>query len=176
MNKISNPYKTKNTGNQARFFWSGFVQWLRLLVLSFKRKKEQPAGIFLHEPDTAVLNKLNLATITTPPIKNQKLPNMTPAKLLIKWGLMLLLAVCVTNAMAQTGPYQFTGNDTVCVNETKEYGVTLNPGSEYDWIITPPPPGYTMTPGATPNLISVTWTIPGSYTMKVIETNADGCV
>src|SRR5687767_425545 len=99
MKKFSNPYKTKNTGNQARFFWSGFVQWLRLLVLSFKRKKEQPAGIFLHEPDTTVLNKLNLATITTPPIKNKKLPNMKPAKLLIKWGLMLLLAVCATNAM-----------------------------------------------------------------------------
>src|SRR5687768_8821588 len=106
MKKFSDTYKTKITGQQAGSFWLSFLLWLRLLVLSFTRKKEQLAGIFFHHPDTTVLNKLNSATITTPPITNQKLPNMKPAKLLIKWGLMLLLAVCVTNTMAQTGPYQ----------------------------------------------------------------------
>ena len=176
MKKFSNQYKPKNTGKQAGHFWLSLLQWLRLLVLSFNRGKDYLSGIFFHEPDNLVLNKMNIETTTPPKLTdNKKLPNMKPTKLLIKWGLMLLLAVCVTNAMAQTGPYQFTGNDTVCLNETKQYGVTLNLGSSYVWSISPET-GYTMTPGATPNLISVTWTTPGTYTMTVIETNADGCV
>ncbi len=66
MKEYSNPYKTKNTGRQARDFWSYFLLWLRLLVLSFTRYKDELAGIFFHEPVPAVLNKLNLASTTTP--------------------------------------------------------------------------------------------------------------
>ena len=57
---------------------------------------------------------------------------MKPAKLLIKWGLMLLLTVCATNAMAQAPP-AIPGDHSVCINTTKEYGVPLMPG--------PPMPG-----------------------------------
>src|SRR5687767_1333682 len=108
MKESSNPYKTKNTGREARDFWSYFLLWLRLLVLSFTRHKEELAGIFFHEPVPAVSNKKILATITTPPIiKNKKLPNMNPAnpaKLLMKWALMLLFTAFGTNAIAQAPP------------------------------------------------------------------------
>ena len=158
----SNPYKTKNTGRQVGHFWSSFLLWLRLLVLSFTRTKEELAGIFFHEQDTAVLNKMNLATITTPLIiKNKKLPNMNPAKLLIKLGLMLLFTALGTNAIAQAPP-PIPGDHSVCINTTKEYGVVLHAGSTYAWSITPNT-GFTMTPNPTyPNLITVTWTTPGT--------------
>src|SRR5688500_4531101 len=175
MRKFSNPYKTKNSGKQTGNFWLSLLQWLRLLVLSFNRIKDYLSGIFFHEPGN-LLNKMNLET-TTPPklIDNKKIPNMKPAKLLIKWGLMLLLTVCATNAMAQAPP-AIPGDHSVCVNTTKEYGVPYNVGSTYAWSITPNT-GFTMTQNPTyPNLITVTWTAVGVYTMTVIETNADGCV
>ncbi len=176
MRKFSNPYKTKNAGEQAGHFGLSLLQWLRLLVLSFTRIRNSLSGIFFHEPGNLVLNKMNLENTTSPKIiDNKKLPNMKPAKLLIKWGLMLLLTVCVTNAMAQAPP-AIPGNHSVCANETKEYGVPLNVGSTYAWSITPNT-GFTLTPNPTyPNLITVTWTTPGVYTMQVIETNAEGCV
>ena len=162
MRKGSNQYTTKTTGNHAGYFWLILLQWLRLLVLSFTRIKNCLSGFFFHEPGLPVLNKMNFETSTPPKIiDNIKLPNMKPAKLLTKWSLMLLLTVCATTVMAQTGPYEFTGNHSVCANTTKEYGVPLNPGSAYQWTITPAT-GYTLTPGATPNLISVTSTVPGT--------------
>ncbi|MFL5745282.1 MAG: hypothetical protein ACJ751_11480, partial [Niastella sp.] len=174
MKRIGNPYKTKNTGRQARHFWSSFLLWLRLLVLSFTRKKEELAGVFFHEPDTTVLNKMILATISTPSIINKKLPNMKPGQLLIKWGLMLLLTAFGKNAIAQAPP-PTPGDHSVCINTTKDYGVVLHAGSTYAWSITPNT-GFTLTPNPTyPNLITVTWTTAGTYTMQVIETNADGC-
>ena len=176
MKKISNQYKTKNTGKQAGYFWLSLLQWLRLLVLSFARIGNYLSGIFFHEPDNLVLNKIILET-TTPPkvIDNKKLPNMKPAKMLIKWGLMLVLTVCAANAMAQAPP-TIPGDHSVCLNETKEYGVPYNVGSTYAWSITPNT-GFTMTQNPTyPNLITVTWTTVGVYTMQVIETNAEGCI
>jgi hypothetical protein len=175
MKANSNPSKTKNTGRQARHFWSRFLLWLRLLVLSFTRRKEEPAGIFFHEPDTPVLDKINLAHIPTPSLKTKKMPNTNLTKLLIKWGLMLLFTAFGKNAIAQAPP-PTPGNHSVCINTTKEYGVTLTTGSTYAWSITPNT-GFTLTPNATyPNLITVTWTTAGTYTMQVIETNAEGCV
>src|SRR5688572_18263292 len=106
MRIFSNPYKSKNTGQQTGGFLPGLLQWLRLLVLSFIRIRSQLSGIFFHEPDNPGLTGINSATITTPQIiTNQKLPNMKPAQLLIKWGIMLLFTVFASNAMAQTGPY-----------------------------------------------------------------------
>ncbi|WP_276505061.1 hypothetical protein, partial [Terrimonas pollutisoli] len=175
MKKFSNQYKTKNTGKQAGHFWLSLLQWLRLLVLSFKRIRDFLSGVFFHEPDKLVSNKMHAETTTPPKLTdNKKLPNMKPAKLLIKWGLMLLLTVCATNAMAQAPP-PIPGDHSVCVNTTKEYGVPYNVGSTYAWSITPNT-GFTLTPNPTwPNLITVTWTAVGVYTMTVIETNADGC-
>ena len=72
---------------------------------------------------------------------------MKPAKLLIKWGLMLLFTAFGTNAIAQAPP-PTPGDHSVCINTTKEYGVVLNVGSTYAWSITPNT-GFTMTPNPT---------------------------
>jgi hypothetical protein len=78
--------------------------------------------------------------------------------------------------MAQ-GPYPNTGDHSVCLNATEPYGVPLTAGSTYAWSITPLAGGNgTITPGATPNLITVNWTTVGTATMQVIETNSNGCV
>ncbi|THU30206.1 hypothetical protein FAM09_30355, partial [Niastella caeni] len=175
MKENSNPYKTKNTGRQARHFWSAFLLWLRLLVLSFTRNKEELEGIFFHERVPAFLNKMHLANIPTPSLKNKKMPHTHSAKLLIKWGLMLLFTAFGTNAIAQAPP-PTPGDHSVCINTTKEYGVVLTTGSTYAWSITPNT-GFTLTPHPTyPNLITVTWTAVGVYTVRVVETNAEGCV
>ena len=85
---------------------------------------------------------------------------------------MLLLVACASKGMAQ-GPYSKTGNDTVCIGTTKNYGIPADTGSvTYHWSVTPVLP---ITSGATPNLISITWTSAGSYLLQVYETNSNGC-
>ena len=72
--------------------------------------------------------------------------------------------------------YPQTGDHTVCINSVEPYGVVLTPGSTYAWSITPITTGNgVITPGATPNLITVQWTTAGTCTLEVIETNAEGC-
>lgn len=106
---------------------------------------------------------------------NDQIKNMKPQKLLLNLAAILLLSFSGMKAIAQ-GPYPNTGNDTVCLNSTKSYGVVLNTGSTYAWSITPLAGGNgTITPGATPNLITVNWTSAGTATLQVIETNAQGC-
>ncbi len=96
-------------------------------------------------------------------------------KLLIKWGMMALLFLGSTTAIAQ--PYPNTGDHQVCLNATEPYGVVLTAGSTYAWTITPLTGGNgTLTPGATPNLITVNWTNIGTARLQVTETNANGCV
>lgn len=109
-------------------------------------------------------------------ILNLKTANMKLHRLLVNGMILLLLFVSGTRAMAQ-GPYPNTGNDTVCLNATEPYGVVLNAGSSYAWSVTPLAGGNgTITAGATPNLITVTWTSIGTATLQVIETNSQGCV
>ncbi len=104
-------------------------------------------------------------------MKNMKLQNR-----LLTWIIAILLTLSSTNAIAQ-GPYPITGNDTVCLNATKLYGVALTAGSSYSWTISPLTGGNgTLTVGATSNLISVNWTNTGNATLQVVETNAQGCV
>ena len=95
--------------------------------------------------------------------------------LLSKCVLLLLLFTSAIDVMAQ-GPYPNTGNQQVCINATEPYGVVLTAGSTYAWSIAPLAGGNgIITPGATPNLISIKWTTAGTATLKVIETNAGGC-
>jgi hypothetical protein len=89
---------------------------------------------------------------------------------------MLMLLISSIHVMAQ-GPYTNTGDHLVCINATEPYGVPLTAGSSYAWSVTPLAGGNgTITQGITPNLISVNWTTAGTATLKVIETNANGCV
>jgi large repetitive protein len=96
--------------------------------------------------------------------------------LLIKSTLLLMLFFSGTNLLAQN-PYPNTGNHAVCLNATEPYGVVLNAGSTYSWTVTPLAGGNgTITPGATPNLVTITWNSVGTATLQVVETNAQGCV
>lgn len=93
----------------------------------------------------------------------------------IKLSLAILLLFTGSKAFAQ--PYPNTGDHQVCLNANEPYGVVLTAGSSYLWTITPVTGGNgTITPGATPNLISVNWTSTGTATLQVVETNASGCV
>jgi large repetitive protein len=95
--------------------------------------------------------------------------------LFITWGVLFLLIFSGTTALAQ--PYPNTGDHSVCLNATEPYGVPLTAGSTYVWSVTPLAGGNgTITPGATPNLITVNWTTVGTATLQVIETNSFGCV
>jgi len=109
-------------------------------------------------------------------IKYTKKESMKHQSRLTRWALLLLLFIGGTTAMAQ-GPYPNTGDQQVCLNATEPYGVVLTAGSTYAWTITPlTGANGTITPGATPNLITVNWTTAGTARLQVTETNANGCV
>jgi hypothetical protein len=95
---------------------------------------------------------------------------------LLKFTFLLVLFLSAINTFGQN-PYPTTGDHQVCLGSTEPYGVELHAGSSYAWTITTLTGGNgTITAGATPNLITVAWTALGTATMKVIETNAAGCV
>src|SRR5882672_2742571 len=138
MKKLSELHTAINKGSQAKSSWLPLLQWLRLLVLSLTRIKVFITGIFYHEPVIPPQNNILLnATTKTEKIKTKKLTGMKPANRYIKWGAMLLFVFFAKFASAQSGPFPFTGNDNVCVGQTKSYGVTETPGSSYAWTITP---------------------------------------
>ncbi len=97
--------------------------------------------------------------------------------LLIKWTFLLLLTLGAANGVLAQSPYPNTGDHSVCLNATEPYGVVFNAGSTYNWTLTTITGGNgTITPGATPNLITINWTSVGTVTLQVVETNALGCV
>ena len=110
------------------------------------------------------------------PLSNDtKTATMKHSNRLLRWAVMLLLLISSSTLTAQ--PYPNTGDHQVCLNATEPYGVVLTAGSSYAWSITPIAGGNgTITTGATPNLITVNWNSVGTATLKVIETNASGCV
>lgn len=102
-------------------------------------------------------------------IKNMKLSRE------IKTGILLLLITFViTNSFAQ-GPYPKTGPQSTCLNSIEPYQVNFNSGSTYQWSIAPVTAG-TITQGATPNSISVNWSVAGVATLQLTETiSSTGC-
>ena len=62
MKKISNQYKTKNTGKDSRRFLYLLLMWLRLLVLSSNRRRVILPDVLTHEYDNPLLLKLILRT------------------------------------------------------------------------------------------------------------------
>jgi large repetitive protein len=158
MKHFSTTYKSVTTAN----FLQHLLRWLRLLVLSLTRIRK------LNGKKDIIIN----ASIK----ENKKPTNMSLQKIFIKAIAILLLIFGSANAMAQ-GPYPNTGDHAVCVNATEPYGVPLTAGSTYAWTITPVAGGNgTITPGVTPNLITVNWTTVGTAMLQVIETNSSGCV
>jgi hypothetical protein len=64
----------------------------------------------------------------------------------------------------------------VCQGATENYYVDNTPGSSYSWSIVPAS-GGTILSGNGTNSISIQWTnTPGTYTVEVIETDANNCV
>jgi hypothetical protein len=90
----------------------------------------------------------------------------------LSWLLILLLSLGEIESWAQ-GPYANTGNETVCLNSTQQYGVIDVPTSTYAWSITPAIGGTITSSGH--NTISILWQTAGIYTLSVIETNNSGC-
>ena len=167
-NQKYQPTKYKSTQQ----FWFNLLQWLRLLVLSFTRKRKDFDEHFLFHSNENILSKPMLKILI---INHTKINIMKFQKLLIKLPLLLLLLVGGTKAFAQ--PYPNTGNHSVCLNANEPYGVVLNAGSTYTWTVTPLAGGNgVVTAGATPNLVSILWNTLGTATLKVIETNSFGCV
>ena len=105
-----------------------------------------------------------------------KTKEMKALNLFLRCTLFLLLLAGNMTAKAQ-GPYPNTGNHDVCLGATEPYGVVLNAGSTYNWTVTPLAGGNgTITPGATPNLITINWTTAGTATLQVVESNSFGCI
>lgn len=93
----------------------------------------------------------------------------------VKIAFILLLITCSAANTSAQGPYPNTGPHNTCLNSIQPYGVVLNSGSSYQWTISPTTAGA-ITPGATPNLISVNWSSIGNATLQVTETiTATGC-
>jgi len=91
---------------------------------------------------------------------------------------ILLLQLLIIQSLShyvqgQVGGLTQTGDMTVCQNSTENYGVVLTSGSTYVWSILDGTGGSgTISNGAAPNnLISVTWTNPGTCQLQVIETH-----
>jgi hypothetical protein len=97
---------------------------------------------------------------------------MKRSKQFLNWSSVLLVLLFIT--ATSKAQYSGSGNQTVCVG-THPYGVTNTLGSSYNWTITPAVAGNTIS-GSPTNLITVNWTVPGTYTLQVIETNGSGCV
>jgi hypothetical protein len=174
--KKASDIHTMHKGYRGENSWLPLLQWLRLLVLSLTRIKVSLAGIFFHKPVITSQNHILLETTTkTERIKISKLTGMKTANRFIKLGMMLLFVFFAKFATAQTGPFPFVGNDNVCLNQTKSYGVTLNVGSTYSWSITPGANNVDWILTTSTNTITVQWLKTGTYTLSVIETNSSGC-
>jgi hypothetical protein len=64
-----------------------------------------------------------------------------------------------------------SGLSLVCDNESEDYSTDDNAGSSYEWTVT----GGTIIFGAGTHLVSILWGAPGTASISVTETNADGC-
>ena len=168
-NFIDKNQQRKPGGN----FWLQLLQWIWLIQLSLTRIRKKFSDNSFHPAQ--VKNRVIIKSISQKQeINSFKINSMKSQNSFIKYAMMLLLLLSGTAAMAQ--PYPKTGDHSVCLNSTQPYGVVLNAGSTYAWSVTPLAGGNgTITPGATPNLISVNWTSAGTATLKVIETSAAGC-
>jgi hypothetical protein len=149
------------------------LQWISLLLVAFSAIIKKAFDFFINHLLKKEKINANILKITINLFK-QKI--MSPQNKFIKWSFLLVLLFSGVNALAQN-PYPTTGDHQVCINATEPYGVEFHAGSTYAWTVTPLAGGNgTVTAGATPNLITVTWTALGTATMQVTETNSFGCV
>jgi hypothetical protein len=154
-------------------FEARLLQWISLLLIAFSAIIKKVFMFFNNHLYKEKENKSYTATLNRNSLKRKI---MNPQNKFLKWSFLLVLFFSGVNAFAQN-PYPTTGDHQVCINATEPYGVEFHAGSTYAWTVTPLAGGNgTVTAGATPNLITVTWTTLGTATMQVIETNSFGCV
>jgi len=139
--KKRDTHTATNKGGQGSGAWLSLLQWLRLLVLSLSRINHYKPDRAFYKPILSSQNHILAENSTkTQTLTATKLTKMNPAHKYLKWSVLLLFAFMAKFASAQTstptGPYQFTGDDNVCVGQTKNYGVADVPGSTYSWSIT----------------------------------------
>jgi hypothetical protein len=169
-----------NKGGKGPGAWLSLLQWLRLLVLSLARINHYKPDKAFNKPIQSFQNRILAENSTkTQTLTATKLTSMNPAHKYIKWSVLLLFAFMAKFTNAQTvpspGPYPLTGNDNVCVGQTKNYGVTKVSGHSYSWSITPGTEGMDWNLTISDNTITVKWLKSGTYTISVIETNEYTC-
>ena len=109
--------------------------------------------------------------------KNRKgFINRGPYSGVFIYSVILTLVVnfsCVLTSQAQVGTLTNTGDMTVCISSIESYGVIPAAGSTFTWSIIAGTGGAgNISNTATTNLISVSWTNPGTCTLRVIESNS----
>ena len=174
MNNTTENTKAAASQKMNKRLWGDAMKWLKLMVISLSRIRKRWASISFAKDKISCENEQNKMTFS---LYHNKQTIMKLQTRLIKCSALLLLFLFSKMIAIAQGPYPNTGNMSVCVNAVEPYGVVLNPGSSYQWTITPLAGGNaTFVVGATPNLITATWTTLGTATMQVVETNAQGCV
>jgi hypothetical protein len=95
-----------------------------------------------------------------------------------KHGLLMSGCISLTLLFASSGNLWAQSDQsptqTVCPGN-EPYLVTATPGSTYRWSISPGTSGTEWDINGTANSISVSWNIPGTYILSVVETNTQGC-
>lgn len=89
---------------------------------------------------------------------------------------LLLLMTSFLFMLSSTELFALTADQQLCEGVTEQYSVTDNPSHTYDWQILEA--GFTGTLTGNPtHQITIDWgnTPVGTYTLQVIETNAEGC-
>lgn len=100
-------------------------------------------------------------------IRNHEAAN----SMIVKLMFLILFLAYAGRAWTQTSQ---SPTQTVSVGN-EPYLVTATPGSTYNWAVSPGSSGTEWTITGTGNSISVGWSMPGIYTLSVVETNAEGC-
>lgn len=91
---------------------------------------------------------------------------------------LVMIVAGMLGAQAQVGGLTNTGDMSVCLNATEDYGVPDNPTSSYTWKIndeTVSPTSDWIITSTGHNTISVEWKKAGSYVLTVQETTDKNC-
>jgi len=166
---MKNYLTTAKPNNRPTSMLMQLLQWLNKLKLSGSPGGELDIGILMPVPviDNSLKREKEMINQDT---KGYKMKSKY--QILKGFALLLLMVASTIGAMGQVGALDKTGTQTVCVDTNESYGVVDTPGSTYSWTITPS--GGGIITGNT-NVIDVSWTTPGSYEVKVVETNGNGC-
>ena len=172
-NKQTKNENTMKTNNRLTKLIMQLLRWMSHLELSGSSPGEQDIGQVLPEPAFAGLpNEIqNFKNLT----QNENI--MKSKNQILKWlALLFVLFASTMAAWAQPAGLTQSGDHSVCLGETKDYGVDPTANTTYLWTITPIISGNgSFTTGTTSNLTSIKWTTAGTARLELSETNVTGC-